>query len=208
MRVRFVGHMEGLRVINRSPPSLHPPVLATQAYKGLVGNILSGAAAERSRFRAKAPPAAASPASVSVALSTVSLSSNFDAYIDISYRGAHSNFSVQLMVDSGDSTLIVPSFSDIASLPDFAKNYTVLQYEVKEPWGCPACIVRGPIEILLNNGVHEIPSCDFYACLGPNDSGELTANFGADRVDPWCVADCHGLQAPLSYDGRMGRAGW
>jgi hypothetical protein len=186
--------------MNHSAPSLHPPVLKTQAHKDLVGNKLSSIATERGRLRAQASRPAASPVSVSIPLTAVSLNSSFDAYINISYRGASPNLSVQLLVDSGNSALIVPNFSDIASLPDFSQNYTVLQYGVQEPWGCPACIVRGPIEILLPNDVHKIPNCEFYACLGPNESGQLTANFGVGRVDPWRAADGSGLQAALSYD--------
>jgi hypothetical protein len=188
--------------MDQSPPSLHPPVLETEAHKDLLRQKLSIIAGQRSGAQ-KRPILAGAPA-VRISLSTVSLATSFDAYVSISYPGADENFSVSLLVDSGNSSLIVPNFSDLAGLPSFSNNYTVLQYGVREPWGCPACIVKGPIRLFAEDGIYDVPNCVFYACLGPNDSGELTANFGVGCLGLPKVGD--EIQPPLAFIDDYRRA--
>jgi hypothetical protein len=140
-------------------------------------------------------------------LKTVSFLSNFDAYIDISYPGAAQGFSVELMVDSGNSVLIVPRWEDIQAIPGYQNKYQVLG-QATEPWSCPANVVRGPIELIGSNGLPlVIPNCIFYACTGnPPKGGDRTANFGTGCLNPWTASAWNTppnigvtMQAPLSY---------
>jgi hypothetical protein len=52
-----------------------------------------------------------------IPLTTVSLYSNFDAYIEVGFKGQAAGTTRSLLVDSGNSTLIVPRWEDIAALP-------------------------------------------------------------------------------------------
>jgi hypothetical protein len=182
-----------------SPPSLHPPVLKTQAHRDLLRSRLSSIADRL--LAARLPQIAGAGVSLDIPLTTVSLASNFDAYINIQYRGAPANVSVPLIVDSGNFSLIVPDYGVIAALPNFSTDYAVLADDVAEPWGCPARIMRGPIEIpTQSGGVYEIPNCLFYACTAANASGDRTANFGVGCISPWIPANNITIQAPLSYN--------
>src|SRR5580704_14139157 len=107
-----------------SKPSLHAPVLQTQAQKDFVRDrLLALAEQRRQRPAAVAPAAAAAGGPISIPIDTVTNASTFDANINITYRNAAPNFTVQLLLDTGNSTLIVPDFSAIATLPDFCANY-------------------------------------------------------------------------------------
>jgi hypothetical protein len=152
---------------------------------------------------ARAIPLAAPTAGMEIPLTTVTYQAstaslgNFDSQIDILFEGAPANSSVQLMLDSGNTTLIVPRFEDLSRLA----GYTILAQNATEPWGCPAHIVRGPIDLpTRSRGILRIPDCVFYACTGNNKNGERTSNFGLGYVTPW-TADPSGvtIQAPLSY---------
>ena len=102
------------------------------------------------------------------------------------------------MVNSGNDSLIVPYFSDIAMLPGFSKNYQVLEYDIQEPWGCPACKLRGPILLPTDDvGFYKIPDCVFYACTGPHNSQQRTANFGTGCLRPRTPGSTD-LQSPLA----------
>jgi hypothetical protein len=143
----------------------------------------------------------AAAASIDIPLTTVSLQNNFDASIDITYRGAPGGFVVPLLVDSGNSSLIVPKFADIAALPNFSRDYAIVAHNVKEPWECPAHILRGPIQIpMQGGGSYEISDCVFYACTGPNFNGNLTANFGTGCISPWQSIGGTTIKSPLSFD--------
>jgi hypothetical protein len=186
-----------------SKPSLHAPVLRTQAQKDLVRDRLSALAKQRQQRPAPvAPMAAAAGGPISIPLDTVTSDGDFDTNINITYRNAAPNFSIPMLLDTGNSTLIVPDFSAIATLPDFCTNYKVLNYNATEPWGCPACIVSGPIVIPIDATTsYEIPNCVFYACTADNPDGVSgrTANFGAGCVTPWTAGDASAVQSPLSY---------
>jgi hypothetical protein len=176
-----------------SPPRLHAPVALSPSHRQTV----------RAQFAALAAPKpvelAASNTPVAIPLTTVSMSGNFDAYIQIQPPGGSPVRS--LVFDSGNSMLIMPYWSDFEN----ASGYAVLG-GATEPWGCPAKVVRGPIAVVADGGVFTIPNCVFYACTGPNDQNELTANFGGGCVTPWSSngwnvpKDCNVvMQAPLSY---------
>ncbi len=159
------------------------------------------------RRRSLAPAVAPSATGVyDIPLSTVSLNSNFDAYINVSLAGAPAGFSVSLLVDSGNSTLVLPRWEDIRSIPGYQGNYTVLG-QANEPWGCPANIVRGPIELIGNSTPSPVlENCVFYACTGNSPSdGTRTSNFGVGCLNPWTASAWNTaitgatMQSPLSY---------
>lgn len=131
---------------------------------------------------------------ISIPLSTISLMDSFDAYINITFSGMLSQQNTTLLVDSGNTCLIIPRYEDIEGLPD----YKVLG-EGNEPWGSPAMIVQGPILIPTSDGgTFTINDCVFYACTG----GPRTANFGTGCISPWntTVVENVTMQSPLSYN--------
>lgn len=156
--------------------------------------------------RTAAPP----PESFEIPLTTVSLNSNFDAYIDIWFKAAPPDSPVQLLLDSGNSMLIVPRWEDIEALPNAKLDYHVLG-ATSEPWGCPANVVRGPIDLVTASGdTCTLQDCVFYACTGnPPSGGDRTANFGAGCLSPWTASKWNTpsgvhvtMQAPLSYNAQ------
>ena len=190
-----------------SPPALHAPVLRTQAHKDFVSERLSAMASQRLQAKAAAPRAGAAPdASMSIPLLNVSLEQNFDAYVTINFAGGNNDSALSLMVDTGNSALIVPDFDALAALPDFDKHYT-FETGAKEPWCCEANVVTGPITFPIDADTsYTIPKCKFYACTKPNKKGDRTANFGAGCVTPWRVGNNDAIQSPLSYSSDYGVA--
>jgi hypothetical protein len=199
---------QGIPHMYLSRPSLHSPVTTLLDHKTAIESAFSSTVAMRRRTERVAGPALGS---LQIPLTTVSLSTNFDAYIDIWFKGSPADSSQQLLLDSGNSVLIVPRWEDIAALPNAGADYKVLGAGF-EPWGCPANIVRGPIDLVTAGGAtHTIQDCTFYACTGdPPSGGQRTANFGAGCLDPWTAsgwntplgADTPALRAPLGYDAR------
>lgn len=144
--------------------------------------------------------ARAAEGTVNIPLTTVSESGNFDAYIHIRFRGQAQGAATTLLVDSGNSMLIVPYYEEIEGL----EGYTVLG-QANEPWGSPANVVQGPIELATTSGdTYTLENCIFYACTG----GTRTANFGAGRPTPWSANGWNTplpgivMQAPLSYNTK------
>ena len=179
-----------------SPHSLHGSIVTHDHHKEAVRSQVQAIAAQQ-QARRELAPAAAPPDSVSIPLTTVSLNSNFDAWINITFPGG-SDTPTQLLVDSGNSMLIVPRYEDIEGLP----GYTVLG-SANEPWGSPANVVKGPIAIPTSDGgVYTLEDCVFYACTG----GARTANFGTGCVTPWSANGWNTpfpgvtMQSPLSYN--------
>jgi hypothetical protein len=192
-----------------SSHSLHAPVIQSEHHKGVVGNNLLLNRAPRP-FVENAPlQAAQAVARVAIRLSTVSLASNCDAYIDIHYTGAVDQTPTQLLVDSGNSVLVIPRWEDISKIPNWQSSYSILGSK-SEPWGCPANVVRGPIEITKTDGsTFKIENCIFYACTADNpDTAQSarTANFGVGCLDPWSSGRANApwngtvIQSPLSYN--------
>jgi hypothetical protein len=182
-----------------SPPSLHPALIVSPDHKAEIEKEFSSLVHRR---RPKTGD------SFEIPLTTVSLNSNFDAYIDVSYKGAPPASAVQLVVDSGNSMLVVPRWEDIEALPNCNLDYQVLGVS-SEPWGCPANVVRGPIDLATTSGdTYRLEDCLFYACTGDSPTGgSRTANFGAGCVSPWTANGWNRpsgvgviMQAPLSYN--------
>lgn len=182
-----------------SAPRLHPPVLRLDEQRKHVAFEMTTVADARMRDALSGAILPATASSIIIPLTTVSLQSNFDAKIHVSYPGSRDP-AAELTVDSGNTSLIVPSYAAIAKLESFAQTYQVLATGLSEPWGCPANILRGPIQIPAQGGVYQISDCVFYACTGPNAAGNLTANFGMGLVSPWPMVGDLPVQSPLSYD--------
>ncbi len=182
-----------------SRSALHPTVVQDPPDVQFVSTSLATMVDAR-RLAATAAVVPADDADIRVIIDSVSKDGNFDAYIHIGLVGGAQD--IKLMVDSGNSSLILPSFDAISQLPDFDKNYEVAPEIVTEPWKAEARLVTGPIVLPCEGGgTYTIARCQFYACIGLNQNGEYTANFGIGCVTPWKVGDTeNGLQSPLSYD--------
>jgi hypothetical protein len=132
----------------------------------------------------------AEPTSRAFPITTVSTNHSFDAYItvgfkDARFKGADPSHATQLIVDSGNTSLIVPRWEDLAAIPGYEANYQVMG-QATEPWGCPANVVKGPIQLFDSTGdVFTIDDCIFFACTGDLPGGGRTANFGAGCIVPW-----------------------
>ena len=180
---------------------LHGSVIQSPDHKAVIEARFASLHIDLSPQEMMAAPVAAAP--MKIPLTTVSLNSNFDAYVNVLFNTTN----VPLLLDSGNSVLIVPRFEDIQAIPNWQQSYQVLGSS-PEPWGCPANIVRGPISIpTVGGGIYVIKDCVFYACTGePANGGERTANFGAGCLSPWSTSGWNTLQAlgvtlqaPLSY---------
>ncbi|HLJ97235.1 MAG TPA: hypothetical protein VKU02_29010 [Gemmataceae bacterium] len=180
--------------------SLHPILHELPAHRFDTSSMVRAIAEALRRRMPKVPSQVVADSAV-IPLTTVSLASNFDAYINILFRGQTTGGFTSLLVDSGNSLLIVPSWEDLQHLP----AYTAIG-DGTEPWGSPAKIVRGPIDVPTKSGaVHTLEDCVFYACTG----APRTANFGAGCLRPWSAnswATPPGvsvtMQAPLSYNAQ------
>lgn len=182
-----------------SPPTLHPPLITTDQDSDLVRGRIANLAAGRPK---RAAGRIAAGASFSIALTTVSKTGNFDSWIDVLFPTPGGNpVTASLMVDSGNSTMIMPNGEDLEGVP----GYTILG-TATEPWGCPANVVQGPLQIVATDGgTYQIDSCVFYACTANNARGKRTANFGMGCINPWSASRWNTplrgvtLQSPLSY---------
>jgi hypothetical protein len=184
-----------------SQPTLHHPVLTNPEHLSMVTNKFAAIAASRHQLIQLAPAVLHAGNRIKIPITTVSLSSNFDAYINVRFKGSDSAPPDMLLVDSGNSTLIMPHFELLSALPNFTSDFQILADGVTEPWGCPAAIIRGPIELPTVDGtIYSIPNCVFFACKGSNGSGGRTANFGIGCVSPWSTTGVVSMQSPLSYD--------
>src|ERR1051325_4371225 len=102
-----------------SSPSLHAHILRALDHREQVRSRLETIFQARPQAFAEALPA-----SIEIPLTTVSLNTNFDAFIDICFKGSATR--TALLVDSGNSCLIVPDYEFIASLPNFDSTYKVV----------------------------------------------------------------------------------
>jgi hypothetical protein len=116
--------------MNFSAPSLHARVLLSPEHEAAIVQQFATASAIRSEEKLTAP----STDSIQIPLTAISLNEadgrgSFDAYINISFQGPTSNTPfVTLLLDSGNSTLIVPSWETIQNLP----GYTILADGTKD----------------------------------------------------------------------------
>jgi hypothetical protein len=171
-----------------SPPTLHAPVIVSDEHHTLVQAKMAALLAKRPPAQPVVRTAALStPASVTIPLPAVSLTSNFDSFIQIQLRlKATPSDQVPaliepMIVDTGNSSLIVPNGEDLIDEPD----YTILARNVEEPWGCLANIYQGPVDIPTADGtLYTIPQCIFFGCIANNKKDKRTANFGAGRIEP------------------------
>lgn len=181
--------------MNRSGPTLHPPVLKDRSEIQFAAESLAQLVEKR---QVASEAAIAGDAKIQIPIDSVSKDGNFDAYLHLGLAATEYP-RIKLLVDSGNSTLVLPHFEEIARLPDFKKLYKIEAENVKEPWGAPAKIITGPIVLPRAGGTYKISACSFYACTDVNEEGERTANFGIGRVDPWSAGDSHGLRSPFAY---------
>jgi hypothetical protein len=186
-----------------SQSKLHHGVLQTDELRRKASRDAALLTQKRQKIRHK-KRILATEDQASVILTAVTMQGNFDAYINIQFQGADPNTEIQILVDTGNSMLIVPFWETIQNLP----GYTVLG-QANEPWGCPANVVQGPILIPTATGeVLTINDCIFYACTGNNQQNERTGNFGAGCIVPWSASgwntplDGVVMQAPLSYNTK------
>ena len=93
-----------------SSPSLHPVVIVSPDHKTSIEKEIASLVGERSPKGLVTVP---SPDSFEIPLTTVSLNSFFDAYIDVWFKGTPTTSAVQLLLDSGNSMLVVPRWEDI-----------------------------------------------------------------------------------------------
>jgi hypothetical protein len=181
------------------PQSLHPTVVRSPEIEAEAIAKFEHFPRVETSFRRTVSEQVPLPDSVSIPLTTISASANFDAFINIAYRGQATGIATMLTVDSGNSMLVVPRWEDLEGLA----GYTVLG-RGKEPWGSPANIVRGPIEIPTSDGsLHTLDDCVFYACTG----GSRTGNFGTGCITPWTANGWNVpagigvvMQSPLTYN--------
>lgn len=179
-----------------SRPKLHPPVVTTEEHRNLVRERIEALAATRPKPDGRV----AAGSRVVVPLTTVAMSGNFDSYIDVQFPVSGSAVKARLLVDSGNDCLIVPHGEALFESGDYVCYGTTT-----EPWGCPAYLLGGSLQIpTLDGSVYEIERCIFYACCGDNPvTGQRTANFGAGRVIPWSTASAlrytGPIKSPLAY---------
>jgi hypothetical protein len=181
---------------------LHPPLQIAPEHAAVLHARLAQIASAK-REDIEAAPAALPPGRIMLLLTTVSVDNFFDAKIYVGYKGQTSAFE-EFTVDSGNSMLVTPDYTALRALPNFATDYQVLADDpndaLREPFGCPAVIVRGPIEITtVGRAQYVIPNCVFFACKGPNSSNAVTANFGIGCVS-WTASNGTVMESPLSFD--------
>jgi hypothetical protein len=184
-------------------PSLHPPLIVLTDHQKRVESAISSLPGRRR----SAERLVSGTGNVQIPLTAVSLNSNFDAYIDVWFSGSPADSPVCLLLDSGNSMLVIPRWEDIVALPNQGADYSILGTG-PEPWGCPANIVQGPIDLVTSGGdTLRLPQCQFYACTDDSpSSGRRTANFGAGCLAPWASSGWNTpagtavtLKAPLAY---------
>jgi hypothetical protein len=186
-----------------SPHSLHPATIRTAAQSTLVQQKLTALKAQRRALLSAKPMVAPAPGvagTIDIPISTVSLGSSFDATIDVYLSDLTTSF--PMIVDSGNTALILPSWETIAALPNSATKYQILG-QGTEPWGSPGNFVKGPISLQTSTGMYTVSNCVFFACTG----GPRTANFGVGLISPWSANTGFqspgpgiAVQSPLSYD--------
>jgi hypothetical protein len=176
------GRFQREAIVSIVRKALHAAVLQTPFHHDVVAEKI-GSQVEAST-RAFPRRAAIGP-SIQIPLSTISRACNFDAYISLRFGNPQRSIMVSLVADSGNDTLVLPSFDDIKALPNFPADYTVLSESIHEPFRCPAKLLHGPIVIPTPQGDFRIEGCDFFACTGQIGPQGPTANFGTGWISRW-----------------------
>lgn len=186
-----------------SPPALHPQLFTTDQHRDLVRSKIAALAAGRPKGAAR--PFAAG-ASLSVPITTVSMGTNFDSFIDVYFPNPNGPpIQSTLLVDSGNNNMIIPNGDDLVGVP----GYTILGTAPSPFTSCPSNIVRGPLLINAIEGTYQIDNCVFYACTPKSSTDVPEANFGMGKINPWTASHPWNdplpnkpnviLQSPLSY---------
>jgi len=188
--------------VHFSKPTLHPGVVATPEEQDLVRGQVEALTARRPKL---AEPRLDMGRRIPITLTTVTQMGGFDSYIVVQFPnpGAEPTMAA-LLVDSGNTVMVVPHASPLLDTNLYADLGATI-----EPWGCPAYVLKGPLQIpTANGGIYEIPECVFYACYQDNpNGGGRTSNFGTGRVTPWSASSASQpwgisnltIQSPLSY---------
>jgi hypothetical protein len=195
----FATKTEGLAMFF-SQPTLHPNLITTDEQRGLVRGKFEALTARRPTLGEKR---LAAGARIPIPLTTVSAAGSFDSYILVQFPNPGSDPTMAaLLVDSGNTVMVVPHAGPLvdSGLYAFLGSTT-------EPWGCPAYLLKGPLQIPTADGrIYEIPDCVFYACYADNPNNPTagrTANFGTGRIIPWPTTTIGPytvtVQSPLSY---------
>jgi hypothetical protein len=115
-----------------SAPRLHFFVLRLAEHRNRVAFEMTAIADARMRDALSGAILPASAPSIIIPLTTVSLQTNFNAKIHVIYPGSR-EAAAELTVDSGNTSLIVPSYAAIAKLENFASAYQVLATGLSDP---------------------------------------------------------------------------
>src|ERR1700748_3234229 len=102
-----------------SPPTLHPSFVRNEAQRSFVRERMRIHAALRAEA---AGLQVAAEEAVEIPLTTVSEQGRFDAWIGVQFPAPGGGVTATLLVDSGNSMMIVPNGEDLAGVP----GYTVL----------------------------------------------------------------------------------
>ena len=180
-------------------PSLHPPVISSAETAALAERQLLSLLPARATLDAELAPDLSG--FIEIPLTTVSESMNFDSFISVGFSSSVTPSALfPLTFDTGNPMLVVPYWEDIEALPDWQSNYQIL-CAGNEPWGCPANVVMGPIQILTKaNRTYTLPNCVFYACTA-DSGGSRTATFGAGKIKiPPTACGNTVMLSPLEYN--------
>lgn len=144
-----------------SRPKLHPPVVTTDEHRNLVRDKIEVLASRRPKSDGRV----AVGSRIIIPLTTVAMSGNFDSYIQVQFPNPGSSpVTFQLLVDSGNTCMIVPHAEPLIQTGLY-KDWGAYT----EPFGCPARLLQGPLQIpTLDGGVYKIENCVFYACYADN----------------------------------------
>lgn len=187
-----------------SPPTLHPPLRISAE------DLLSIEDEIKHLRSLRAPDIQAIDdvdSSITIPISAVAQDTSFDAYIEVWPFNVPQSKTTSMVIDSGNTMLVMPDWKSFQESPTWKSDYEILGQGC-EPWGCPANIVRGPINLATTvQQICTIPQCVFYACTSDNPNGsERTANFGTGCITPWdayptCTSAIKKfiLQSPFSY---------
>src|SRR5450755_1992273 len=129
-----------------SPPTLHPPLITSHQDRDLVRSKIAALTAGQPKGAAGR---IAAGASFSIPLTTVSMSGNFDSFIDVQFPNPGGNpITATLLADSGNSNMIIPNGEDLVGVP----GYTILGTAPSPFTKCPANVVQGPLGIITTDG--------------------------------------------------------